>query len=209
MSPYVINIGRQLGSGGRQIGQMLARELGIAYYDREILDLAAQESGYSAEIFEQKDERRGLLQGVFGTFLPFGAGGAGTAGYYAGELSEGNLFRLQSEAIKKVAARESCIFIGRCADYVLRDHPRAMSVFVSAAAADRVARLVAHDRISEQEARRRIEAGDRERASYYNFYAAGTWGAAATYDLCINSSALGIEGTARHILAYVRSRFAL
>ena len=209
MSPYVINIGRQLGSGGRQIGQMLARELGIAYYDREILDLAAQESGYSAEIFEQKDERRGLLQGVFGTFLPFGTGGAGAAGYYAGELSEGNLFRLQSEAIKKVAARESCIFIGRCADYVLRDHPRAMSVFVAARPADRVARLMDYEHIGEQEARRRIEAGDRDRASYYNFYAAGTWGAAATYDLCIDSSALGIEATAEFILSYVRRRFSL
>lgn len=209
MEPYVINIGRQLGSGGRQIGRILSEKLGIAYYDREILDLAARESGYCAEIFEQKDERRGLLQGVFGTLFPFGAAGAAGQGYYAGELSEGNLFRLQSEAIRKVARTESCLFIGRCADYVLRDHPRALSVFIAADGADRVARLVGHDGISESEARRRIEAGDRERASYYNFYAAGTWGAAATYDLCLNSSRLGIEGTAEFILDYVHRRFDL
>ena len=123
MEPFVINIGRSLGSGGRAIGHILAKEFGIEYYDREILSLAAKESGFCAEVFEKNDEKNRFLR-TLGNIIPFIGGGTT---YYSNELSNENLFRIQSEAIRKAAADHSCIFIGRCADYVLRDYPRCVN----------------------------------------------------------------------------------
>lgn len=125
MKPYVINIGRSLGSGGRAIGQLLAKELGIAYFDHEILHLAACQSGLCPEVFARHDEKNRFLH-TLGNIIPFVGGGAP---YATGELSDENLFRIQAEAIRAAAAKESCIFIGRCADYVLRDNPRCVNVF--------------------------------------------------------------------------------
>ena len=126
-SPFVINIGRSLGSGGRAIGHILAKEFNIAYYDREILALAAKESGFCPEVFERNDEKNRFLR-TLGNIIPFIGGGST---YYNNELSNENLFRIQSEAIRKAAEDHSCIFIGRCADYVLRNHPRCVNVFVT------------------------------------------------------------------------------
>lgn len=206
MENFVINIGRQLGSGGRAIGHILAREFGIAYYDREILELAARESGFCTEVFERHDEHKSFFRAVFGNLMPFFGNGSD---FYDNQLSEESLFRLQSEAIRKVAAERACIFIGRCADYVLREHPRRVNVFVAADTADRIARIRQAHGIDERAARRLLEQGDARRAEFYNFYSRGRWGAAGTYDLCINSSVLGIERTAQFIKHFVEQKLDL
>ena len=193
MKPYVINIGRSLGSGGRAIGQLLAKELGIAYFDHEILHLAACQSGLCPEVFARHDEKNRFLHTPYAT----------------GELSDENLFRIQAEAIRAAAAKESCIFIGRCADYVLRDNPRCVNVFITADLPDRVRRVCQLAGCTEREAELRIEKGDRERASFYNFYSSRRWGAAATYHLCINSSVLGIERTAEFVRTFVEAKLGL
>lgn len=205
-APYAINIGRQLGSGGRQIGRWLSEELGIAYYDKEILSLAARESGFCEEIFQRTDEKKGFFTSMFGSVMPMMGGFESE--FYDNQLSDENLFRLQGEAIRKEAADHSCIFIGRCADYVLRDHPRCVNVFIAADTADRIRRVMELTGADEREARKMCVQGDRKRADYYNFYSSGEWGAAATYDLCINSSLLGIEGTARLIKDFVEKKLA-
>lgn len=203
--PFIINIGRSLGSGGRAIGHILAKDFGIAYYDREILNLAAKESGFCAEVFERNDEKNRFLR-TLGNIIPFIGGGAT---YYDNELSNENLFRIQSEAIRKAAADHSCIFIGRCADYVLRDNPRCVNVFITANMEDRIASVMKWNNCTAEKAQEVIEKGDSERASFYNFYSSGTWGAASTYHLCINSSVLGIEETAVLIKNFVVQKLNL
>ena len=194
-TPFVITIGRQLGSGGRQIGRLIADRLEIDYFDKEILDLAARESGFRPEIFEESDEKNGFLRSIFGNIIPFF--GSPSEKIYPDALSRENLFRLQSDAIRKAAGERSAVFIGRCADYVLREHPRCVNVFLTADTDDRAA------------AERRIESGDRQRAAFYNFYSSGTWGAAATYDLCVNTSLLGMEETAELIIGFARKRLGI
>ena len=203
--PFIINIGRSLGSGGRAIGHILAKDFDIAYYDREILNLAAKESGFCAEVFERNDEKNRFLR-TLGNIIPFIGGGAT---YYDNELSNENLFRIQSEAIRKAAADHSCIFIGRCADYVLRDNPRCVNVFITANMEDRIASVMKWNNCTAEKAQEIIEKGDSERASFYNFYSSGTWGAASTYHLCINSSVLGIEDTAVLIKNFVVQKLKL
>ncbi len=200
MDNFIINIGRQLGSGGRAIGHILAREFGIAYYDKEILSLAAKESGFCEEIFAKNDEHKGFFRSVLGNLIPLFGGGTN---FYNNQLSEESLFKIQSDAIRKAAADHSCIFIGRCADYVLRDYPRCVNVFVAADMEDRIARIRESQHVDRKAAERLIEQGDSKRADFYNFYSQGTWGAASTYHLCINSSVLGLEGTADFIKEFV------
>jgi len=203
--PFILNIGRQLGSGGRAIGHILAKELGMEYFDKEILAIAAKESGFCTEIFERNDEHKGFFHTMFGHVAPFIGSGEG---FYDNTVSEESLFRLQAEAIRKAAARRSCVFIGRCADYVLRDFPRCLNVFVAADPADRIRRICRAQGVDEKTALRLMETGDRQRADYYNFYSSGTWGAASTYHLCINSSRLGIEGTAAFIKTFAEHALA-
>lgn len=203
MEPYVINIGRSLGSGGRCIGHILAKDLGITYYDREILMLAAKESGFRPEIFERHDEKNNFFD-TFGSMIPFLGG---SQSFYVNELSNENLFRIQSEAIRKAAQKESCIFIGRCADYVLRDYKRCVNVFITADTKDRIKQVCESTQCTEEEAADIINKADKERADYYNFFSNGRWGYARTYDLCINSSILGMEKTAEFIEQFVRTKF--
>lgn len=201
---FVINIGRQLGSGGRAIGRILADELGIAYFDKEILTLAARKSGFCEEIFARNDEKKSFFHSMFGSVTPMIGTVEGEC--YGNQLSDENLFRLQGEAIRQEAARHSCLFIGRCADYILRDHPRCVNIFISADEADRVSRIMRLYQVTEKEAMKKVAQGDKKRADFYNFYSSGTWGAAATYDLCINSSVLGIERTAAFIKDFVLAK---
>ena len=194
---FVINIGRQLGSGGKDIGEIIARRL----YDKELLTLAAQQSGLCPEFFEKADEKG--ARNVFSTMIaylrsPF----AGDMGNVTNVLSNDALFKIQSDVIRDLAARESCIFVGRCADYILRDHPRRVDVFISADDEARIHRLRSRTGCTEEEARSMMERGDARRADYYNYYSSKTWGAAATYHLSINSTVFGDEGTADFILEF-------
>ena len=203
--PFAINIGRQLGSGGRAIGRLLADSMGARYLDRELLTLAADRSGLSPEIFERTDEHKGFLHTLAGSLFPtFSA----HTGYYDESVNDDTLFRLQSEAIRRAAQEAPCIIIGRCADYVLRDMPRTVNVFVVADRRDRIARLCRMNNITEAEAARRIDKGDQRRAEYYNFYTQQRWGAAETYDLCLNTSLFGIERTAEIIRQFAEEKLA-
>jgi cytidylate kinase len=195
MSDYIITIGRQLGSGGKIIGARLAERLGIKCYDRELINLAAQQSGIDAAIFEKVDEKSNFS--ILGSYFGFRAGdmAGGSVNYLCNET----LFKIQSDVIRSIAAQESCIFVGRCADYILRDHKKCIKIFITASIEDRIRRLCESTGISEKEAKARIEQTDKKRAAYYNYYSNKIWGAAASYDFCLNSSVLGIEKTVEMI----------
>lgn len=204
--PFVITIGRQLGSGGRQIGKMLAEKFNIAYYDKEILSLAAEESGLGPNVFARSDERKSLIRSIFGAFSPMLSTGGD---FYNNQLSEENLFAVQSRVIQKIAAERSCIFIGRASDYILRNHPRHCRIFIAANMDDRVDNIMSREHLERKRAIEFIKDADERRASYYNFYSSGTWGNADTYDLCINSSILGYERTADYIRQFVVEQLEL
>lgn len=204
----MINIGRQIGSGGKSVGEALARRLGIRLYDKELINLAAKESGLCPEIFERADEKEShnRLATLLGYLrAPF----AGDDGSASDVLSGDALFKIQSDVIREVAAREPAIFVGRCADYILRDHPRALSVFITASETDRAARICSRTGCTEAEARQTMAHGDARRADYYNYYSMRTWGAAGSYDLCVSTSVLGIEATAELILRFAAQKLDL
>jgi len=199
---YVINIGRQLGSGGRIIGEELAKSMNISFYDKELIGIAAKESGLGKEFFEKADEktRFGFLGTLFGSLFGWGAhiGGESHPDNY---LQKETLFKIQSDVIRGLAEKGSCVFVGRCADYILRDHPRCINLFFCAEPEDRVKRITEYEKISPDKARYMMERADKQRANYYNYYTGKTWGGASSYHICINTSLLGIEKTT----AFVRS----
>jgi len=203
---YVITIGRQLGSGGREIGQKLSARLGIAFYDKELIRIASQESGLKEEFFERVDEQKhfSLFPGILG--LRTAMGDDFFSNYY---LSNESLFRIQSDVMKKLAAEGSCIFVGRCADYVMKDERNCLNLFVSADTEERIRRIAQSHKISEGKAKELIERTDKGRSSYYNYFTGKTWGAAESYHLCINSSLLGIDETVRLICHVAETRFSL
>lgn len=202
----IICIGRQLGSGGHDIGRMLAMDFEAKYYDREILNLAAQESGFSKEFFEKNDERKGFLRSFL--HLPYSNSAAG-ANFYQNNFSQEGLFKFQSDAIRKEAEKGSCVFVGRCADYVLRDFPNTVNVFITASLEFRINSVVNKMGVLPDEARKLIEQGEKHRAEYYNYYTGKRWGASQSYDLCIDASILGLVETEKFIAEFVRKRFAM
>lgn len=199
----IINVGRQLGAGGHDIGRLLAQEFEAKYYDRELLDLAARESGFSAEFFAQNDERKGFLKSLFHLHAPY----VGDSNFYTNDFSQEGLFKFQSDAIIKAAEEGSCVFVGRCADYVLRDFKDVVNVFISASMDFRIGQIMARQtHLSREEVRRLIEQGEARRAEYYNYYTGKKWGYASSYDLCIDSSLLGLQPTAEIIAEFVRKK---
>lgn len=201
----IINVGRQIGSGGRTIAKMLAGEFGCKFYDRELLNLAARESGFSEKFFEQNDEHKGFFRSLFHLNMPF----IGSPNFYKESFSQESLFKFQSDAIRKAAEESSCVFVGRCADYILRDSPDKVDVFITADLDYRVEQVCKRTGCDAAAARKAIDAGERERASYYNYYTGKTWGYSASYDLCINTCQLGLEGTAGFIVEFVNKRLGL
>ena len=200
--PVIINVGRQLGSGGHDIGKMLATDFDARYYDKEILTLAAQESGFSKEIFEQNDERHGFLRSLFHARAPH----ITDSNFYQNNFSQESLFKFQSDAIRKAAEEGSCVFVGRCADYVLRDFPHVVNVFITASMDFRIDNVMNKMGVKADEARKIIEHGERRRAEYYNYYTGKKWGVATSYDLCIDSSILGLQATEQFIAEFVRKK---
>lgn len=205
MKHIIINIGRQLGSGGHDIGRMLALDFQAKYYDRELLNLAAKESGLSEKIFEQNDEKKGFFRGLLNLGSPHVSSGR----VYNSGVSQESLFQFQSEAIKKAANEGSCVFVGRCADYVLRNLPNTVSVFVTASMDYRVQQIMNKQHLDEDAARKFIEQGESERATYYNYYTGKKWGAAESYDLCIDSSVLGLVETEKIIAQFIKKKFGV
>jgi len=203
---FVITIGRQLGSGGREIGIKLAGLLGIAFYDKELIRIAARESGLNERFFEKADEKKrfSLFWGLFGMHSPQ------TQELYSGYyLSDETLFKIQSDVIRSLANDQSCIFVGRCADYILKDHPRLLSIFLNADLNDRINRIMEIHKIPEKDARDLIEKTDKQRSTYYNYFSGKPWSASESYHLCINTSVLGIEETVSFIREYAVKRFDL
>ena len=203
MDKIIINVGRQIGSGGRIVAKLLADDFGCKLYDRELLDLAAKESGFSAKFFEQNDERKGFLKSLFHLHAPF----VSDNNFYGNKFSQESLFQFQSDAIRKAAEEGSCVFVGRCADYVLRDMPCCFSVFLTANMEDRVKCVSERQGINAEAARKFIVSQEDDRSSYYNYYTGKKWGHSASYNLCINTSLLGIEETERVIAEVIRKRF--
>ena len=202
---FIINIGRQLGSGGRSIANILAQHYNITVYDRKLIELAAKESGLSQEFFENADEKKshGFFHSIFSARAAANALGSNDS-----YLSNDALFKVQSDIIRDLAEQESCIFIGRCADYILREYPCCINLFFTANLEDRIARMTSEKSITAEQAEELIEKTDRRRSDYYNYYSGKTWGAAESYDLCINTSYLGHERTAEILKEYIESRMA-
>jgi cytidylate kinase len=204
MEPIIISIGRQFGSGGRSIGKILAEVLGFDYYDKELITLVAKESGFNPELFENVDEKphwNFLFQWTDGLF---------SGGYhYDNYLSNDALFKMQSDVIRKLAKEKSCIIVGRCSDYVLRDNPNCVSIFLHSSIEDRISRVCNRQEIDTAKAAEVIKLADKHRANYYNHYSSNVWGQADTYTLSINVSALGEPETANFIHTFVKKKFGM
>ena len=204
-SKYVITIGRQYGSGGREIGRMVANALGIKYYDKELLTEAARSSGVCQEMFEAVDER---TPSFFSNLWSFNLG-FNTGAYLLGNtpLSDDRIYTAQCAVMRELAEKSSCVIVGRSADYVLRNNPRLVSVFIHASLEARVKRIMGRGDCDTEDAARSLAAKkDKLRSSYYNFYTDKTWGDAASYDLSIDSSKLTSEEVCKMIVDYVHLR---
>jgi len=203
---YVITIGRQLGSGGRIIGEKLAAQLGISFYDKELIQIASQDSGLGKELFERADEKKNFS--VFGGL--FGLRGTIAEEHFSTYyLNNETLFKIQSDVIRRLAEKGSCLFVGRCADYVLGDNPRCLNIFICADMNDRVTRIAELQKMPVERVRDYIEKADKKRAGYYNYFSNKAWGAADTYHLCVNSSVLGIDDTVALIRQFAEKRFGI
>lgn len=205
MKDYVISIGRQLGSGGKEIAEKLGKKLNIKVYDKTLLEVAAKESGLDTTVFEKADEQEasGLFNGLFSIH-------GSMSNYIPGDscMTNDKLFEIQSETIRELAEKEPCIIVGRCSEYVLRDHPKKISIFITADAEERIERIMSAENLSHEKAAEFIEKGDKRRRSYHDYYATTRWGEARSYDICVNSSRMGIEGTVDFLYNFITSHFA-
>ena len=192
----IINVGRSFGSGGGFVGQAIGRKLGIPVFDNELISKAAEESGYSKTLFAKGEEKS--LFSVSSFFA------SGRLSYLDnGYVNDNVLFNIQSEVIRSIADKGDAVIIGRCADYILRDRP-CLNVFVGGPEEYRIRRLMENEHLSEREAEKLMRRKDRTRETYYNYYTFGAWGQASNYHLCVDSSILGIEGTADFIIDFGR-----
>ena len=202
---FIITISREFCSGGQRVAAKLSADLGVKMYDEDLLSKASEESGISKELFESHDEKPTnsfLYSLVMDTYSFNYAGNA-----YSDMPINQQIFLAQFETIKKIAAKESCVILGRCADYALEEMEECTTVFLCAEYEDRLAFAADHFGLTTHQAKERIKKEDKSRSSYYNFYTDKKWGSASGYDLCLNTSALGIDGTAEMIEAYVKKRY--
>ena len=201
MGNKIYTIGREFGSGGREVGEKLAERLGVKLYDKELLQQAAKESGFCQEIFENHDERPTssfLYSLVMDTYS---MNGYSSTPFLDMPLNH-KIFLAQFDAIKRIAERESCVIVGRCSDYALADHPDCINVFIHADIDFRVKRVCKDENTTENKARDHILKHDKQRASYYNYYTSKKWGDANSYHLTLDSGKLGIDGCVDMILKF-------
>ena len=199
----ILTIGRQFGSGGREIGKKLAKALNIAYYDKELMALAAKESGLSEEFFEKADER--ASSGLSYAFT-MGYSHMGLFTPYNDILSNDRLFLYQSDTIRNLAEKGSCVIVGRCADYILRDNPNCLSFFIHNTKENRIQRILESQNLTVEQAKELILKTDKSRASYYNYYTNKEWGAASSYNFSIDVSVLGVDETVEFIKSFVERK---
>ncbi len=206
MSNTVITLGRQLGSNGRVIGQKLADKLGYKFYDKDLIARVAKESGLSENLFREMDEKPtssllySLVMGVQSS--------KGLYYHYNDMLNGDNLFRVQADLIKKIAGEGSCIIVGRCADYILRDNPGLIKLFLYADGESRVKTIMQRNQVDEKEARSAVSKADKRRANYYNFYTNSEWGCVNNYHLCLDTTALTEEKCVGYLYDYIKMREA-
>ena len=201
---YMITLGRECGAGATYIAQHLSKELGIPYYDKDIFRMVSDKSGVLEEFFHVNSERPGnnLLYKLVKDLKP--ADQKPSLGKDI--VSPDNLFRFQSELIRELADNESCIIIGRCADYVLKDHDNCVHVFVCGDMDSKVQRMMHSYSLEESAAVERIKETDKQRKKYYSYYTGGDWEAASNYDLCLNTGDMSIEEAAEQILFYLKQK---
>ena len=201
---YVITLGRECGAGATYIAQHLSKELGIPYYDKDIFRMVSDKSGVLEEFFHVNSERPGnnLLYKLVKDLKP--ADQKPSLGKDI--VSPDNLFRFQSELIRELADNESCIIIGRCADYVLKDHDNCIHVFVCGDMDSKVQRMMHSYSLEESAAVERIKETDKQRKKYYSYYTGGDWEAVSNYDLCLNTGDMSIEEAAEQIIFYLKQK---
>ena len=205
MGKLIVTIARQYGSGGKTIGQMLAENLGVNCYNREILRMASDDSGIKEELFNQADEKL-RNNPLFGNSTRIYKGGL-IQPDHGGFVSADNLFNYQAKVIKELAQKESCVIVGRCASYILKDYPNVLSVFVHADEEFCLKCAMERNSMSEKEMLRYIERTDKYRSDYYFYHTGKKWADARNYDLCLNSGKLGFEKCVEEIEAYAKIRF--
>lgn len=193
----IINIGRQFGSGGKAVADCLGEKLGIPVYDNELLSKAAQDFGFKIDLFKKRDEKKRTLSlsSIFSSSV-FGGNSYGT--------DDAALFSMQAQTIRNIAEKGSAIIVGRAADYILRDLDCCLDVFLTSPLTERMERVSKRTGISLEEARDFIQKKEKDRENFYNYYTFGNWGVASTYDLCVDTSLLGVEGTADFIIDFAR-----
>ncbi|MCR4762085.1 MAG: cytidylate kinase-like family protein [Lachnospiraceae bacterium] len=201
----IITIGRQFGSGGREIGVAVARHFDVQCYDKELLTRAAKESGFCPEMIQTHDERptNSFLYNLVMDTYSFGYN---SSSFVDMPISH-KVFLAQFETIKKIASEGPCVIVGRCADYALQAMPNVLHIFIHADEDSRIDRILSRfpDLKSREKARDMINKKDRQRQSYYNYYSSKKWGRAESYDLSVNSAILGLKGSAELITDYVKN----
>ena len=197
----IITIGRQFGSGGREIGEKLAAYFGIKCYDKELLSRAAKESGFCEEMIKNHDERptNSFLYNLVMDTYSFGY----NASSFVDMPISHKVFLAQFDTIKSIAAEGPCVIVGRCADYALSDFENSVHLFIYGDEDVKAKRVMEKFNINENKAKDMMIKKDKQRQSYYNYYSSKKWGRADSYDLCINSSVLGIDGTVKLIIQYI------
>lgn len=197
----IITIGRQFGSAGREIGQSVAKYFGIECYDKELLTRAAKESGFCEEMIQNHDERptNSFLYNLVMDTYSFGY----NASSFVNMPISHKVFLAQFNTIKKIADEGPCVIVGRCADYALDGYDNCLNLFVFSDEDTKVKRIMKKYELTEEKAKDMILKKDKQRQSYYNYYSSKKWGRADSYDLCINSNVLGVEGSVNLIIQYV------
>ena len=197
----IITIGRQYGSGGREIGKKVAEKLGIPYFDKELLARVAKESGFCEEMIKNHDERptNSFLYNVVMDTYSFGYNTA----FVDMPMSQ-KVFLAQFDTVKKIANEGSCVIVGRCADYALSDYPNCLNLFIYGKEEAKAQRISERQNVTFSQAKVMCVKRDKQRQSYYNYYSNKKWGRADSYDLCIDSGKLGIDGTVDFIIDFVK-----
>ena len=201
MGNHIYTIGRESGSGGYEVGRMLAERLGIKLYDKELLAQAAKSSGFCKEIFENHDEKP-TSSFLYSLVMDTYSGGSYSSAPFLDMPLNHKVFLAQFDTIKKIAEQESCVIVGRCADYALADNPDCLNIFVHAEMEDRISWISKRKDLTENKARDLIQKTDKQRASYYNYYTCKKWGDSRSYDLCLNTSKISKEACVDMILEF-------
>ena len=194
MGNQIYTIGREFGSAGYEVGRLLAERLGVKLYDKNLLAQAAKDSGFCEEIFENHDEKP-TNSFLYSLVMDTYSGGNYSSAPFLDMPLNHKVFLAQFDTIKKIAERESCVIVGRCADYALASNPDCLNVFIHADIEDRIKTVSKRNDVTENKAKDLIQKKDKQRASYYNYYSNKKWGDAASYHYCLDSSYLGVQGT--------------